>query len=207
MFFQKSLQNDEYMKAKLDFSLIMGCCWSCEDRSGFDQDSWNHVPEVVLLEMIPSPHFGTSEKEDIAGELKDGSDEKSLNDVGSEEKESHKEGEVTAIRGYQSNEIKDNEKAFEKTSDNKDGKNGNTDGVSSASSFNPNHDIAKEEDDKTLDDKSSFEQSVAKATIIEIEANGRRSEEDKDNETATIADDKYHEDGEGNLTDTKRLWQ
>ena len=86
MFFQKSLQNDEYMKAKLDFSLIMGCCWSCEDRSGFDHDSWNHVPDVVLLEMIPSPHFGTSEKEDIAGELKDGSDEKSFNDVGSEER-------------------------------------------------------------------------------------------------------------------------
>ena len=58
-----SLQNDERTKAKFDFSSIMGCCWSCEDRSGFDQDSWNHVPEVVLLEMIPSPHFGTSEKD------------------------------------------------------------------------------------------------------------------------------------------------
>ena len=191
----------------------MGCCWSCEDRSGFDHDSWNHVPDVVLLEMIPSPHFGTSEKEDIAGELKDGSDEKSFNDVGSEEKESDKKGEVIAIRADRFNEIKDNEKAFEKTPDIKDGQNGNTDQDSNVSSLNPNHDVDKEKDDKILDYKSSFEESEAKAANKnEIDANGKRSEKDKneENETATIADDKNHEDDEGKVHKPiviKRLWQ
>ena len=217
MFFLMSLQNDERTKAKLDFSSIMGCCWSCEDRSGFDQDAWNSRPDVVLqetiprpaplIEMIPSPHFGTPEKEDIAEEPIGGSDEKFNNDIGSDEKESDKKGEATAKSMDGRNEIKDNEKAFEKVSD------GNTDQDSNANSFDPNHDINKVKDDKTFDDKSSFEQSVAKAaTNNEIEANSRRSEEDKNEEngTVTIADDKSHEDVEGKIHKPiviKRLWQ
>ena len=110
----------------------------------------------------------------------------------SDEKEGNKIGEATA---KSRDEIKVNEEAFEKTSDNKEmhGKNGIKDKNSDVSCINFHDYIDKEKDDKVV-------------SSDEFVANNGRAKEDKNDAKGTPEDGELH-DRQEFIDDGTLLWQ